>query len=45
MKELDFLLNNLKCDLALETIMACGIGICQGCTVERKVDEVKGKGQ
>ena len=28
----------LKCDLALETIMACGIGICQGCTVERKVD-------
>ena len=27
--------NQLKCDLALETIMACGIGICQGCTVER----------
>lgn len=26
--------NNLKCDLALETIMACGIGICQGCSVE-----------
>ncbi|MBS82555.1 MAG: hypothetical protein CMD65_00275 [Gammaproteobacteria bacterium] len=24
---------NIKCDLALETIMACGIGICQGCTV------------
>ena len=32
--------NNLKCDLALETIMACGIGICQGCTVERKVDQL-----
>jgi len=30
--------NQLKCDLALETIMACGIGICQGCTIERKVD-------
>ena len=24
------------CYLALETIMACGIGICQGCTVELK---------
>ena len=22
------------CDLAIETIMACGVGICQGCTVE-----------
>jgi len=31
--------HSLKCDLALETIMACGIGICQGCTVERKVEE------
>jgi len=25
--------NVVDCDLALETIMACGIGICQGCTV------------
>ena len=25
----------IPCDLALETIMACGIGICQGCTVEK----------
>ena len=33
--------NQLKCDLALETIMACGIGICQGCTIERKVAESK----
>ncbi len=24
---------NISCDLALETIMACGVGICQGCTV------------
>ena len=32
--------NNLACDLALETIMACGIGICQGCTVERKLDKL-----
>ena len=27
-------INNIKCDLALETVMACGIGICQGCSVE-----------
>jgi len=26
--------NNIECFLALETIMACGIGICQGCTLE-----------
>ena len=25
--------NNIDCDLALETVMACGIGICQGCTI------------
>ena len=25
--------NNIDCELALETIMACGIGICQGCTI------------
>ena len=24
---------DIICDLALETIMACGIGICQGCTI------------
>ena len=28
--------NNYNCQLALETIMACGIGICQGCTIEKK---------
>ena len=34
--------NNIVCDLAVETIMACGVGICQGCTVElNKVDETK----
>ena len=27
------------CDLALETIMACGIGICQGCTIEKKCED------
>ncbi len=26
----------LKCELSLEGDMACGIGICQGCPVERK---------
>jgi len=27
--------HKIECYLALETIMACGIGICQGCTVEK----------
>ena len=27
--------NKIPCDLALETIMACGIGICQGCAIEK----------
>ena len=31
--------NNIPCDLALETIMACGIGICQGCTIEKHVPD------
>jgi len=31
--------NQLACDLALETIMACGFGICQGCTVIKKFDD------
>jgi len=31
-------MNNLDCDFALETIMACGIGICQGCTIVRNND-------
>lgn len=26
--------NNIECEIALECIMACGIGICQGCAVE-----------
>jgi len=25
---------NIDCDIALETVMACGFGICQGCTME-----------
>ena len=28
--------NHIVCDLAVETIMACGIGICQGCTVVKE---------
>ena len=31
--------NNILCDLALETIMACGIGICQGCTIENNIPD------
>jgi len=30
--------NNIECELALETIMACGIGICQGCTIVKDND-------
>ncbi|MCX7876186.1 MAG: dihydroorotate dehydrogenase electron transfer subunit [Melioribacteraceae bacterium] len=26
--------NNIKCELALESVMACGFGICQGCPIE-----------
>lgn len=36
--------NDIPCDLALERIMACGFGICQGCTVERKLNRVKTTG-
>ena len=28
--------NKINCDFAVETIMACGIGICQGCTIVKK---------
>ena len=35
-------LNNIDCQVALETIMACGFGICQGCTVEYDNDEDSG---
>jgi len=31
----------INCDLALETIMACGVGICQGCTVSKNVKNNK----
>ena len=34
-------INKIDCDLALETIMACGFGICQGCAVEFCSDESK----
>ena len=26
--------NNILCELSLECTMACGIGLCQGCTIE-----------
>ena len=32
---------NIDCDLALETIMACGVGICQGCTVTKNTNNCK----
>ncbi|MBC8214079.1 MAG: dihydroorotate dehydrogenase electron transfer subunit [Candidatus Marinimicrobia bacterium] len=30
--------NDIECYIALETLMACGFGNCQGCAVERNVD-------
>lgn len=32
---------NLRCELSLEGDMACGVGICQGCPVERVQGEKK----
>lgn len=32
---------NLKCEISLETMMACGIGICQGCAVKIKNSKEK----
>jgi len=32
---------NIPCEVSLESTMACGIGICQGCPVELKNDEKK----
>ena len=32
---------NIECDIALETVMACGIGICQGCSMEYVPKEQK----
>lgn len=28
--------NNIKAELAVESYMACGVGICQGCVIKRK---------
>jgi len=33
--------NKIDCQVALETIMACGFGICQGCTVEYNEENKK----
>lgn len=36
----DFALtHNYPCQLATEEMMGCGFGICQGCSVEMKIDE------
>lgn len=35
--------NNLPCELSIETIMACGLGACLGCAVNR--DDTTGKYQ
>ncbi|HMD14003.1 MAG TPA: dihydroorotate dehydrogenase electron transfer subunit, partial [Bacteroidota bacterium] len=32
---------HLPCELSLESVMGCGIGICQGCPVERRDGEKK----
>ena len=32
---------HLPCELSLESVMGCGIGICQGCPVERNDNEKK----
>ena len=31
--------NDIFCELSIETIMACGFGICQGCIVRKKENE------
>ena len=33
--------NKIKCQVALETLMACGFGICQGCAVEYNNNDKK----
>ncbi|MBN2572646.1 MAG: dihydroorotate dehydrogenase electron transfer subunit [Ignavibacteriales bacterium] len=30
---------NITCEVSLESVMACGFGICQGCAVESKNDD------
>lgn len=30
---------NIECELSIETVMACGLGICQGCIVPKKENE------
>jgi dihydroorotate dehydrogenase electron transfer subunit len=32
---------NIPCEVSLETAMACGVGICQGCAVEMKSGDKK----
>ncbi|MDP4220410.1 MAG: dihydroorotate dehydrogenase electron transfer subunit [Bacteroidota bacterium] len=35
----------IKCEVSLETEMACGIGICQGCPIETSVSESESTGR
>ena len=30
---------NIECQVSMERVMACGIGLCQGCAVECKTDD------
>ena len=30
---------NIDCDVSMESAMACGFGICQGCPIEYKDEE------
>ena len=43
LRELALLANEFKipCEVSLEGMMACGLGICQGCPVERKDNQKK----
>ncbi|HLX13393.1 MAG TPA: dihydroorotate dehydrogenase electron transfer subunit [Bacteroidota bacterium] len=34
---------SVPCEVSLESAMACGIGICQGCPIERSHDEISHK--
>ncbi|MEN8192960.1 MAG: dihydroorotate dehydrogenase electron transfer subunit [Bacteroidota bacterium] len=31
--------NNIECEISTESVMACGIGICQGCPIESRKDD------
>ena len=35
--------NNIKAEIAMEKVMACGIGVCRGCVIKLR-DEASGGG-